>query len=113
MDLTAQLVDTLKAHLAGDKRPVPEAGIPLWNAFCELSATRTYGFSGPNPIPWTEIEAWSTLMRWPLEPHHVRAIRALDLAWLEHARAKGAPPAAPQAISTAAFDAAFDAAFGG
>lgn len=57
----------------------------LWNLFMEISGSRTYHAAGPHPISFAEIEAYCRLHRWPLQPHHVATIRALDDAWLEHA----------------------------
>jgi hypothetical protein len=79
------LVTALRRHLAGSKPDVPEAGVLLWNLFMEISAGRTWHMAGPNPISFAEIEAFARLHRWPLQPHHVAIIRALDDAWLEHA----------------------------
>ena len=103
--LQEQLVAVLEDRMAGGRAQVPEAGLPLWNAFTELAAARTYGFSGPNPIAWAEIEAWARLMRWPLEPRHVRVIRALDQAWMAHG-GKGAPTRPTRPLTPEAFDAA-------
>lgn len=88
MKLEALLVAALKRHLAGGKPVVPEAGVLLWNLFMEISASRTYHAAGPHPISHAEIEAYCRLHRWPLQPHHIAIIRALDDAWLEHAYRK-------------------------
>ena len=114
--LRPQLVAALKAHLASGSKPVVlEAGELLWLAFGELSATRTTGFAGPNPITYAEIEAWARLNRWPLQPHHVAVIRALDDAFIEHVYAQrpGVPGgkvalrSSGHAVNPAAFDAVF------
>lgn len=113
--LRNQLVAAMRKHLHTGARPaVPEAGQTLWQIFASLSAKRTYHASGPNPIAYAEIEAYARLHRWPLRPHHVEMIRALDQAWLDHAYAQmdsgdGKPPrrASGQAINAAAFDAVF------
>ncbi|MEM1287119.1 MAG: hypothetical protein AAGH60_02080 [Pseudomonadota bacterium] len=62
---------------------VPEGGHLFWRFFQELSAARTMGPNGPNAIQFTEIEAWARLKRWPLEPHHIDLITAMDQAWVE------------------------------
>lgn len=82
------LVAALRRHLAGGKPVVPEADVLFWNLFMEISASRTYHAAGPNPVSFAEIEAYARLHRWPLRPHHVAIIRALDDAWLEHAYRK-------------------------
>ena len=87
------LVDVMRRHLVGGNPVVPEAGRDLWRIFVELSASRTYHGAGPNPIQYGEIEAWARLHRWPLEPHHIAIIRAMDDAWLEHAYVKMKAPA--------------------
>lgn len=111
--LERQLVASLETHVATGRPPdVPEAGALLWRRhFAELCGTRSYGPNGPNPIAFAEIEAWARLMRWPLQPHHVAAIRALDDAWLEHAYArrsagdrKTLPASSGQALTPALFD---------
>lgn len=109
MDLLArQLVAALRAHLAGG-RPVPlEGSMVLWNAFGDLSATRTWHAAGPNPISFTEIEAYSRLMLLPLEPRHVATIRAMDAAWIDHRRGQTTDRPKPSGkITPAAFDAVF------
>ncbi len=114
--LQKQLVAALATHLAGGPLRIPEAGRLLWGWFIELHATRTYHAAGPHPIAYAEIEAWARLNRWPLQPHHVDIIRAMDSAWLDHAYAKvrrvennasGLPTGREQAINAAAFDAVF------
>lgn len=115
--LKNQLCECLRVHLATGVRPtVPEAGRTLWDIYIELAATRTYHSSGPNPISYVEIEAWRRANRWPLEPHHIGIIRALDAVWLEHACAsmkmsrdggKIIPRRSGQAVNPDAFDAVF------
>ena len=81
--LRKQLAATMTDHLAtGDRPHVPEAGRLAWQWFSDLCATRTYHQMGPEAISNGEIQAWATLNRWPLQPHHVAMIRALDEAWL-------------------------------
>lgn len=110
------LVSALKGHLAGRNPAVPEAGVLLWNLFMEISASRTYHVSGPNPISHAEIEAYARFNRWPLQPRHIGIIRALDDAWLEHAsRRQGDGTASSNHRHTSARPltaAAFDVVFG-
>lgn len=94
MRLERHLVAALKAHLAGGPPLVPEAGRLAWGWFLELSATRSWHASGPNPISFAEIDAWARLMRWPVEPRHVSLLRALDEAWLAHFYSKREKPPA-------------------
>lgn len=83
---------------------VPEAGVILWHAFTALNRTRTTTGLAPNPITYTEIEAWSRLFRMPLQPHHVDILTAMDHAWLKGDDTKTAPKSP---ITPAAFDAVF------
>lgn len=105
--LTEGLCAAVLASLAGGAPKVPEGATPLWNAFCELDAARTWHAHGPNPIAFTEIEAWSRLTRWPLEPRHVAMLRAMDLALLGELRGGGAPAGRRSAgtLTPALFDA--------
>ncbi|WP_144421186.1 phage tail assembly chaperone [Ahrensia marina] len=104
--LKAQIVEALEQHLkTGKSLKVPEAGEWLWSLFCQISRSRTYHANGPNPLQWAEIESWMQLYRWPLEPHHIDIICALDDAWIRHSRSDQQAPSQP--INTGAFDAVF------
>lgn len=98
--LQAQLAAAVAAQVEGRRRgPLPEAGRALWDAFCELAEARAHDGGRPQPIAWAELEAWARLMRWPLEPAHVRLLRAMDRAWLAAAEARregGGKGKAPQ-----------------
>lgn len=117
-DLATLLAAALRRQLAGGKPVVPEAGVLLWNIFMEISASRTYHAAGPNPISHAEIMSYGHIYRWPLQPHHVAIIRALDDAWLEHAYSRmskgkdgntfdGRRAANSQPLTAASFDAVF------
>jgi len=89
--LERQLVGALKRNLStGRPVNVPEAGRLLWSIFCDLTVSRTSNGFGANPISYAEIQSYSAINRWPLSPSHIRIIRALDIAWLEHAASKAA-----------------------
>lgn len=112
--LQSQLVIALRGNLAGGKPIVPEAGVTIWNLFMEISRSRTYHMAGPHPISHAEIEAYARINRWPLQPHHVALIRAMDDAWLEHAyrqkddaATKAAQIKHAQPLTPEAFDAVF------
>lgn len=119
--LRKPLVAALQRHLAGGRPVVPEAGVLLWNLFMEIAASRTYHAAGPNPISHAEIGNYCRFHRWPLQPHHIAVIRAMDDAWLQHAYAKmssgdkqedgktfdSARYANAQPLTAAAFDAVF------
>lgn len=88
-----RLCAALEASLQGGKVRPPEGSAIIWNAFMSLSRARSCGPVGPNPITYPEIEAYTRLMRLPLEPQHVEAIAALDGVWLDRAyRAANVPP---------------------
>lgn len=101
--LTALLVRALETHLE-TRRPIrlPDGTQIIWNAFLDLGQARSRNQGLPNPIGYAEIDAYCRLMRIPLEPHHIRAITALDAAWLQWV----AKPKEPLPdLSAAAFDA--------
>lgn len=54
----------------------------IWSAFIQLSQTRSAGFSGPNPITYSEIKAWMELTHTPLRSWEVEAIKRLDTAYM-------------------------------
>lgn len=61
---------------------VPMGLEDLWSWFQELSETRMFSEVGPQPISFTEIDAWSRLNRISLSPYEVEVIRRLDSAQL-------------------------------
>lgn len=61
---------------------MPAECVHLWRWFVELSAARGSNGWGPNPISYLDIEAWSRLTRTIINPAEVRAIIALDQAFL-------------------------------
>jgi hypothetical protein len=60
---------------------IPAAVAHLWDWFCELSGARTGSSGGPNPIQFSEIEAWARLTGRALAPRDVQAIALLDQAF--------------------------------
>lgn len=59
----------------------------VWDIFCELTGSRSYisgGLGGamPTPIPYAEIDAWSRLTDYPLSTWEIRALKAVDAAYL-------------------------------
>ena len=100
-----RLSEALAAHLDGKPITAPEGASVIWNAFMALSRARSSGPSGPNPIGFPEIDAWSRLMQMPLEPHHVQAITAMDQVWLQHCYRRWAGGGPKEDLSAAAFDA--------
>lgn len=76
------LCATLNAILTGSRSAIPEGGQPLLAMFFQLSEARSWHGNGPNPLSFSEIEAWMRLTGTPLRPHHVETIRALDATWM-------------------------------
>ena len=114
---TARLVAALEQHLVTGKMPaIPAGGDLIYRWFADLSMARSWHYAGPNPISYAEIEAYCRLHRWPMEPHHVDAIRALDRAFVDqyhHAvtkrndGAKGGSIVSERPMSAGLFDAMF------
>lgn len=93
---------------------LPAGGLELLNIFIQIGDTRTYHDKGPHAVSLQEIEAWMRLHRYPLQPHHIAIIRALDEAWLRHAydemsrqQAEKPSRANAQPVTAAIFDAVF------
>lgn len=66
----------------------PEIGahqMDIWRAFCDLAGARSSNGYGPNPIAWTEIDAWLRVTGARLDAWEVRAIRRMDAAFLDWA----------------------------
>lgn len=62
--------------------PPPEA-IHLWNWFWSLSNRRP---SGPEPLAFGEIQAWSRMTRTPIRPEEVEMLTAMDDAYISEVR---------------------------
>lgn len=110
--LTDRLVDVLQWQLAkgGEGGPsVPIAGRRVWSIFLDLNAARSVGF-GPNPITYSEIEAWSRVRLEPVRPWELDIIRALDRAFL---KASGEGGQKQEQSVRKMSPALFDAVFGG
>lgn len=56
---------------------------PLWFVFCALHQTRASGM-GVGPISFGEIESYQRLVGVKLDPWEVQAVRAIDMAYLQH-----------------------------
>lgn len=61
---------------------LPPEAVYLWNHFTLLHAARTGNGMGPNPITYGELDAYSRMTGAAFDPWEVRAIRALDDAYL-------------------------------
>lgn len=54
----------------------------VWSAFIALSNSRTMGFSGPNPITYSEIKAWKELTETPISPRGIETIKRVDTVYM-------------------------------
>ena len=62
--------------------PFPDALHYLWGWFVVLSAGRGSSGFGPNPLSWSDFDAWSRLMRVVPDMWEVTALRELDVTYL-------------------------------
>lgn len=84
-----------------DTPPIPAWAEHIVDWWAELNAARGGNGMGPNPIGWADLAAWASLTATTPSPFEVRAILALDQAWLAaqsrvvqaRARQSGQPPA--------------------
>ncbi|MBN9333632.1 hypothetical protein [Devosia sp.] len=107
------VIDYLERQLDGKPGPFPDVGRLAWRWFNDLCRTRTSNGYGPNPLSYSEIEAYARLYRWSLEARHVDMILAMDRVWMEHAR--GGEGGISKTGSTPGMEMtpeAFDAVFG-
>lgn len=68
-----------------DAEPEEEFPVELgyiWTAFIQLSNARTSGFSGPNPLTYSEIKAWMEVTDTPFKSWEVDAIKRLDFVYM-------------------------------
>jgi hypothetical protein len=117
MNIQKLMCEYLRRQLNGvAMMAIPAGGELLWRWFIDISSGRTYGMSGPNPISFTEIQSYAAVSRWPILPHHVIILRAMDAVWLENAYAKKAdapegtktlPPRSKGKLTAGMFDAMF------
>lgn len=63
---------------------VPACLEHVWHWFHDLHSTRRAGFSGPDPLSFSEIQAWMNLTGTIVRPYEVQIIKALDNAFLKH-----------------------------
>lgn len=69
---------TGRPHPLSAAPPLPPEAAHLWEWFLDLHAARSPG----RPLAWHEIAAWAALSGERPAPWEVRALRALDAAWL-------------------------------
>jgi hypothetical protein len=61
---------------------MPEVLLSVWSAFCDLNYCRSQGFSGPNPISYTEIKDWKDLTDNPISSREIILLRKLDQVYM-------------------------------
>lgn len=86
MRLRELLCEELKRQLEAKAQTtprIPAGGDLLFRWFLDLHRSRTYHAAGPNPISYTEIQAYAVMMRWPIEPRHAMILKAMDQTYLE------------------------------
>lgn len=81
---TGKNPDELGLALAEKERggEVPFDGEFLWGWFWELHQGRKNSGFGPNPLSWTEMEAWAQVTEIRLTPFEALTFRAMDNAFL-------------------------------
>lgn len=100
-----RLSNRLKSQLQG--KGTSDADTPIWRVFLDLNETRPYGPYGPQPITFTEILAYCSLMKWPLESRHIAIIRKLDRIFLESTQEPSQPSEPLIELAPEIFDAVF------
>lgn len=80
--------------------PFPAALAYLWRAYLRLRRRCGSGFSGPQPVGWTEIYAFAQLSGIVLAPWEIDLIEAVDDLYLR----RGTAPKKPGADSASASD---------
>lgn len=71
----------MPAELA-DRPELPPLGLHVWTWFLELHQARGGNGFGPSPLSYRELTDWSTLTGQRLEPWEVRAVMAVDRAYM-------------------------------
>lgn len=105
-----QLAQAVADIASGRPFKIPEAGRRLWCMFSDLHQTRGHDM-GRQPLLYSEIYAYSRLMRVEIRPVDVAGLMKMDAAFLNAgavtvgAAVAAIPPAAP--LTSQAFDAVF------
>lgn len=69
------------SHKTPEPVDIPEAASHVWEWFWKLSAQRSSGFGGAEPISWLEMDAWARLTNTLVTPEEFDMLSALDLAY--------------------------------
>lgn len=87
LEHVARSTGKVPAMLA-EQPELPSAGEHLWAWFCELSEGRSGNGFGPNPLFWSEIQAWCEVTGRTLRAWEIRILRRMDVLFLrQHAEA--------------------------
>ncbi|WP_420844794.1 phage tail assembly chaperone [Jiella avicenniae] len=62
--------------------PIPSALEYLWAAYHRIRRRKAWGFNGPAPIEWPDIDAFVRHSRNPLAPWEVALIEDIDDLYL-------------------------------
>jgi len=54
-----------------------------WYTFCRISKRRQYGFNGPQPISYMELQSYERFMGFQFHPWEVDLLTDLDDLWME------------------------------
>jgi hypothetical protein len=65
-----------------DTTQIPTAGFFLWKTFWSLSARRTSNGFGPNPLMFSEVQAYTELFEETLGPRELEILFQMDDAFL-------------------------------
>jgi hypothetical protein len=65
-----------------DGPPFPLLLSDVWSAFFSISSSRQIGFSGPQPLTFSEIKAWQETTNNYLNGWEVETIKRLDLIYM-------------------------------
>ena len=68
-----------------DETPLPALAAYLWAWFCELHSARGSNGFGPSSLSWRDLLDWAAVTGNKPHPWEVRAIRAIDRAFLVQA----------------------------
>ena len=60
----------------------------IWSWFCDLSGGRGYSESGPGPLTYTEIKAWSELTRQEPEAWEIKTLKKIDRIFISESLKK-------------------------
>jgi hypothetical protein len=61
-----------------DGPPLPAWGEHLWAAWLDLHQGRRVGFNGPEPLAWSDLDAWSRLTSAELRPDEAHLLMRID-----------------------------------